>query len=162
MPVHWDPLMGQPPSHGLSLLALLQGGNIINACSKDRWLLVGMSPWPAAVSAQPATSASSLLHLPGLHVWTSLSSCLAIQDLAELVNHGRHCRAICKVHMSLQQNVAGSLYEAGEVPLGLDVQSTFSLLILHDSRDLVCLCPFSAFFPLPASPREPFDTLSMG
>ena len=28
--------------------------------------------------------------------------------------------------MSLQQNVAGSLYEAGEVPLGLDVQFTFS------------------------------------
>ena len=59
--------------HQLSLLALLQGGDSINACSKDRWLLVGTSPWPAAfVSAQASSSGQQLLLPLLLHLWSAL------------------------------------------------------------------------------------------
>ena len=71
--------------HQLSLLALLQGGDSIKACSKDRWLLVGTSPWPAVfVSAQASNLCFLSYFVSGLHLWTSLTSCLAVQDLAEL------------------------------------------------------------------------------
>jgi hypothetical protein len=71
--------------HQLSLLVLHQGGDYIDSCSEDRWSL----RWDIAFASSFLLSTGLCFFscfVSGLYLWTSLSSCLPVQSLDELVN----------------------------------------------------------------------------